>query len=312
MDIEQLVLSGKLNTGHSRSSSPARSNGTPRSDSPGSKWPPGEFDEGTYNQSDVAQESSEKPHESIGMGPGRTGVKGVIRDRAEAVAKANAKRSLETSALNRKMEAVSLAQGGKTWAEDEDARRVEQGLEPIHTVPKGHSQSRFGYLREVGAANFVDAVEEKQANVLVHIYDPVSIHFHKQIDVNPFNNYFQYLDRCAELDKQLALLARTSPATKFIRVRATAIVYALKKETGSLGPSSSSKPPAGDVEKFVVSEESDFGAEDDIYDYIDDEPEADLDMLPTMLVYQGGELLHTWIRVDWEAGQDGIENLLFK
>jgi hypothetical protein len=35
-------------------------------------------------------------------------------------------------------------------------------------------------------------------------------------------------------------------------------------------------------------------------------------MLPTMLVYEKGELLHTWVRVDWEAGKDSIENFLFK
>jgi hypothetical protein len=35
-------------------------------------------------------------------------------------------------------------------------------------------------------------------------------------------------------------------------------------------------------------------------------------MLPTMLIYEKGELLHTWVRVDWEAGKDGIENLLLK
>jgi len=35
-------------------------------------------------------------------------------------------------------------------------------------------------------------------------------------------------------------------------------------------------------------------------------------MLPTMLVYQNGELVHNWVRVDWEAGKAGIEELLDK
>lgn len=111
------------------------------------------------------------------MGPGRTGVKGVIRDRAEAVAQAKAKRSSEIAALNRKLEQTSLAAGGKTWAEDEDVRRVNQGLEPIHgsgSTNSGSTKTRFGHLREVGARNFVAAVEESNVNVVVHIYDPVS------------------------------------------------------------------------------------------------------------------------------------------
>jgi hypothetical protein len=39
---------------------------------------------------------------------------------------------------------------------------------------------------------------------------------------------------------------------------------------------------------------------------------VDVDMLPTVLVYRGGQLEHTFIRVDWEAGQGGIQNLLIK
>lgn len=35
-------------------------------------------------------------------------------------------------------------------------------------------------------------------------------------------------------------------------------------------------------------------------------------MLPTMLVYQDGELVHNWVRVDWEADRAGIEELLVK
>lgn len=111
------------------------------------------------------------------MGPGRTGVKGVIRDRAEAVAQAKAKRSAEIAALNRKLERTSLAAGGKTWAEDEDARRMDKGLEPIHNsqaISSGSTKARFGHLREVGAKNFVEAVEQSNVNVVVHIYDAVS------------------------------------------------------------------------------------------------------------------------------------------
>ena len=57
------------------------------------------------------------------MGPGRTGVKGVIRDRAEAESLARAKRANEIKDLNRAMEKASL--GGKTWAEEEKERLEE-------------------------------------------------------------------------------------------------------------------------------------------------------------------------------------------
>jgi hypothetical protein len=39
---------------------------------------------------------------------------------------------------------------------------------------------------------------------------------------------------------------------------------------------------------------------------------VDTEMLPTVLVYRAGQLEHTFIRVDWEAGEGGIQNLLIK
>ena len=43
-----------------------------------------------------------------------------------------------------------------------------------------------------------------------------------------------------------------------------------------------------------------------------DEDSVDTDMLPTMLVYHDGELVYNWVRVDWEAGGAGVEELLVK
>jgi hypothetical protein len=110
------------------------------------------------------------------MGPGRTGVKGVIRDRAEALATERAKKSMEISALNRQMEKSSLAASGRTWEEDEADRRAREGLEPLSGILGGAKQDgarRYGHLREVGAENYVTAVEDNNARVVVHIYDPV-------------------------------------------------------------------------------------------------------------------------------------------
>jgi hypothetical protein len=49
--------------------------------------------------------------------------------------------------------------------------------------------------------------------------------------------------------------------------------------------------------------------EEDPYEDEDD-TETDLDMLPTMLVYRDGQLEYNWVRVDWEAGRNGIEEFL--
>lgn len=63
-------------------------------------------------------------------------------------------------------------------------------------------------------------------------------------------------------------------------------------------------------------EEEDDGEGFDEKDKYDDEDsgtdDVDLDMLPTMLVYLNGELVHNWVRVDWEADKAGIEELLDK
>jgi len=103
--------------------------------------------------------------------------------------------------------------------------------------------------------------------------------------------------------------------TKFIRVKATAIGFALKSAstTEVIGLSSTQTSRVkGDQSLYVVGEDTDFNNYDNGYIDEDEEAEADTDMLPTMLVYEKGELLHTWVRVDWEAGKDGIEDLLLK
>ena len=41
-----------------------------------------------------------------------------------------------------------------------------------------------------------------------------------------------------------------------------------------------------------------------------EEVQADIDVLPTLLVYLDGELVKNWVRVDWEVKEDGVEGLL--
>lgn len=40
-----------------------------------------------------------------------------------------------------------------------------------------------------------------------------------------------------------------------------------------------------------------------------DEEDVDTDMLPTILVYRSGQLVHNWVRVDWEAGLLSVDEL---
>lgn len=77
----------------------------------------------TLNINTNANTDVHDPNSSTGMGPGRTGVKGVIRDHDEAAALIRAKRASDISALNRAMERASL--GGKTFLEEEAERLRE-------------------------------------------------------------------------------------------------------------------------------------------------------------------------------------------
>ncbi|KAI0793661.1 hypothetical protein C8Q74DRAFT_1314696 [Fomes fomentarius] len=306
-DIEDLVLSGRLFSPPSRSNSPVRS----RSPSTGpAPWPTEdddfEYDSDAERRASVeAHIASQQQQESIGMGPGRTGVKGVIRDRNEAESLARTRRAEEIRELNRAMEKASL--GGKTWAEEERERLAElTALEGRSGTSSSRAarDGRYGHLREVGVRSFVQAVEEDRSVwVVVHIYDPS-------------------LDRCATVDETLSRLARSYPYTKFLRARAGAIGFA---SSGSSKPNLTlsrfptrglvnvGRTPIQEKDEFFDDEIDDEKGGDDDEDQDDEEQweddEVDTDVLPTLLVYRGGDLVHSWVRVDWEAKQ-GIEELL--
>ena len=181
-DIEALVLSGELFNGTSRSSSPSRS----IDDDPG--WHDDEYDSDTERREalKVKEELEAQPQQSIGMGPGRTGVKGVIRDRDEAALIQLEKKAKEIEETRKKMEATNL--GGKTYLEEEWEKAmagekadqlVMKDLEKMQERAGffGTRKGRFGHLREVGLKSFLPAVEEdKEVWVVLHIYEPVSIY----------------------------------------------------------------------------------------------------------------------------------------
>ncbi|KAH9484386.1 Phosducin-like protein 2 [Psilocybe cubensis] len=312
-DIEALILSGDFFNGGSRSSSP------PRSPSPDHDSDHGWHDEelaaqekGLDYDSDTARRDAAKrldaqqqqQQESIGMGPGRTGVKGVIRDRDEAAEIQRDKRLRDAEELRAKMEATNL--GGKTFLEEEreKAGRGEKADDLVmrefdrmrerRDVFGQKREAKFGHLREVGLKGFLSAVEQEDKGVwvVVHLYD-------------------SSLERCYLVDETLAKLARTYPDTKFLRARAATLGFA------SRNSSNKSKPLKSRLNSVREDDDDDpYAYDDKDYDEDDEdayeEDEVDLDMLPTMLVYRNGELVHNWVRVDWEAGDAGLEEFLDK
>ena len=116
-------------------------------------------------------------------------------------------------------------------------------------------------------------------------------------------------------------LARENPNTKFIRCRASAIGFALNSRAK---PRQSLRPPSSTtLSKWRTSPRFAYQDDDDPYGDDTDEPtgidalngdedeeDVDTDMLPTVLVYRSGQLVHNWVRVDWEVGLLGIDELL--
>jgi hypothetical protein len=100
--------------------------------------------------------------------------------------------------------------------------------------------------------------------------------------VLPSTYMLQSLDRCILLDNTLSLLARAHPSVKFIRTKAGALGFATHTTRTQSSKARNTSYSDDDEEKEEEEEES-----------------VDTDMLPTVLVYRGGHLIHNWVRVDW-------------
>ncbi|TFK47037.1 thioredoxin-like protein [Heliocybe sulcata] len=298
-DLESLVLSGKLFSGDPRSSSPERSPSPDNTD-----WPELNDDAGADYDSDKERSkqidhilSKQQASNSVGVGvPGRTGVKGVIRDKQEADRYAREKQKREVDEVSRRMEGAALS--ARTYREEEEERMWEkqmlEGGARDFFGAGGKAPGRFGHLREVGVKGFLPAIEgeDRDVWVVVHLYAPS-------------------VDRCYALDDSLAHLARRHPGTKFLRCRAGALGFASSSSTSSSRPTR--RGPSG--LSTIKDEEDPYGdaeAEEGEEAEDDDDDNVDVDMLPTMLVYRAGDLVFNWVRVDLEAGRGGIEDLLLK
>ncbi|KAK7438489.1 hypothetical protein VKT23_018104, partial [Stygiomarasmius scandens] len=324
-NIEALVLSGELfnpSSSNSRPSSPHDSDHS-NNDEEDKGWHDEELKNKLASDTNLPASGNPNTNPSIGMGPGRTGVKGVIRDEQESRALESAQRRKEIEEMNKKMEKANL--GGKTYLEEERERArsilkqggdIEKaGIDPLilrelssqrqtrekergdreRTDVFGRAkEGRFGHLREVGVHNFVSAVEKEARGVwvVVHLYEPS-------------------LDRCFVLDDTLAQLARVYPDTKFLRCRAKALGFAsspsskpLKTKGGFNRPLRRLREDDDEDELGLDEPPSPYQDEPDPYSDEDDDS-VDTDVLPTVLVYRDGELVHNWVRVDWEAAREG-------
>ena len=113
------------------------------------------------------------------------------------------------------------------------------------------------------------------------------------------------------MDDTLSRLARLYPQTKFLRARAAALGFASK---GTSLKRYASPPPRGMPGRFDDEDDPYGDGEEEVktpyYDEEEYEEDVDTDMLPALLVYRDDELVHNWVRVDWEAGEAGVEELL--
>lgn len=87
--------------------------------------------------------------------------------------------------------------------------------------------------------------------------------------------------------------------TKFLRARAAAVGFATLASAPSFSGTSVNS------HSNLISDSDHSDEDEDAYVNSDEEDDqevtTDLDMLPTMLVYRAGQIVHNWIRVDWEA-----------
>ncbi|KAK4685674.1 hypothetical protein P7C73_g4471, partial [Tremellales sp. Uapishka_1] len=279
--LEQAALSGALF--QVRSHSPARSTSTVSvantDDDLGSDL--------SRPSSPMATKGAPLGHD----GP-QTGPKGVLEDKKAQGRHERSERALQHAAVlaeqeRRKMVAMTVAEENaerarEKLAEEEESKedaeaRAKWRRARREELEKQKSQEpsrtgKRGGLKEVGGEGFVLAVE-RPGWVVVLVYEP-------------------YIPRCQDiLASVLHLSLNLPPASSLptplllLRARATSLSF-------SMLPATTASTPVDDENL------DETGAR------------PDPDVLPSLLAYRDGELEKTWIRVDWEVSEDGVEGLL--
>lgn len=112
----------------------------------------------------------------------------------------------------------------------------------------------------------------------------------------------QDLTRCQTILTSLLSLSLALPSmhlsspVTLLRARATSLSFSLLPGPPASHPKANHGAENNDEEDEETEEE--------------EERMADPDVLPSLLAYKDGELEKSWIRVDWDVGDDGVEGLL--
>ncbi|RXK41992.1 hypothetical protein M231_00713 [Tremella mesenterica] len=209
----------------------------------------------------------------------QTGPKGVIEDR-KAVER-HARRQQEEVLRQRVEEQAERAIVVPSYNEEQAREREEEELrsrwrrerrEELRSNRERGDSPRRGGLKEVGQEGFVNAVE-RNGWAVVLIYE-------------------SEIQRCQTILASMLHLSLNLPPTivplALFRARATTLSFSL-------------------LPHLQPDPEDEYSDEED-----ERKGKPDPDVLPTLLAYRNGELEKTWIRVDWDVGEEGVEGLLRK
>ncbi|KIR53587.1 hypothetical protein I315_03710 [Cryptococcus gattii Ru294] len=231
-----------------------------------------------HDSNAAAQKQSQATARAIGLQ--RKALVGLtIHEEAELVAKDKKEDVGEDSELEnwRKKRRDQLQR--EKIMQQEDESQWDRQRQGDFAYGEGNAEMgiRRGALREISEHNFVESVE-REGWAIVLIYEPG-------------------IPQCNALSASLLHLSLNLPVSLSIalyRARASAIAF-------SLLPASSSATTS-----LVIDDEF------QVREVMDEEPKRlpDPDVLPSLLAYKDGELEKTWIRVDWDVSEDGVEGLL--
>lgn len=239
----------------------------------------------------------------------QTGVKGVRADAQYQAKLDSEKRSATIKDHNAQMQSHALGTQ-RTWKEDEEQNRLEReaGVKPgQNTSPHDSDEDELAEIRKKRLQNLkshqtanesrrrrmagedVGSNQNSRGGFYGHLREVGPDQYVQSIDGENKDTfvvvhiYVKYVHACAVLTSALSTLARSHPKVKFIQVRA-----------GSIGFGS------GGVEATKDTNDRDLDEED-----FDERAE---EIVPTLLVYRGGNILANLVRVDLDEGWgDGSE-----
>lgn len=254
----------------------------------------------------------------------QTGPKGVRADRDAALAHERSQKRDELQKLNARLEKLALKAGA--WEEQEKlARRQSKLTEELKDLEKRATSSNHSSDCD---SDDLDSDDEAMRNYRAqrmkelkqtlptgqtHLGPPRQIksrHYGKLFDVDG-QDYASTIDqapaettvvveiasdlvqRSRRLTSSLQGLAPLYPNTKFIRVRAIDIGFGLP-----------SKQASEDGENLASSDSEDHASASDSRLRRLEQEEGICDVLPTLLIYRNGELVHNLVRVDLEEGYE--------